>query len=1177
MSFELDDLFAQLYESHLNASNREDEISSRMKVLLDSTKNKRMDFALRNVAPLEIRVQFHQTKGAIENEYTINDLENNPADDSMFHSSFIAFEKPEYQESMLEAYSISGVYGNTRLALAFANVHAIDGIRFETSPYIRSWKYYHELHQKLTGVQGDQFFESGVGMEVQKYFPSTEGKGRGTKKYNGDILYAKRAIFCLNMYLWEVFDIMNEEVRTQLFAYAFNDPQHLLFKLKKLTYHIMQCAGAQFSGGIGYLWMTGSPVENPLVTDDTTVAKYFESALKKDLVEIAELGVPAFAEYSRWLCDKHDFSIEGAQKRVGVGISELSAMLGLIGFTRGNPLTAIKEESKPLDINSDGKAWEETIKLRIKQYLQYNDDMLNKITTQNFGHRVYNAMTSNSSGMPPVSVTVHEGRDGDTQVRSKIFDFLVRGDEYLNNLNYVDAEYWRKEGIGTAFRSQPGRRLRRIVIVPNPVITVEMRFFGNVYRYMKSGPFKEKFFMSNAAGGFADHVEEMTNTGMAMYYTVSGDFDNLDATLKDKNFRSKVDKAVREHLATRTNNIRMFGETDLQAWIAYNKISRRWYLKVGDEIIDYDGVASGEYGTSFYDSISTDSFVETLIYNLSTTVNVRARGLRIQGDDFTVLMEGMADSYYEVLMDQILKTAKSVGLSINRSKLIIRKTYSEVLKVATYVGMLLHRFATIQIFEKEKSTDNVTYIEKISGLKSLLQVAISRGMDPMWGYRYLLSIWSTTNKIVVSKVRRVIRGDEKAVKIEGEPEPIKVSKNAPLVRKEIYYLNGEYPWWLLFAPQAAGGLGLFPYSMVGANLTIVFAAKFRKSKWYIDNGYDFENDAELQRRSRIRKLVGQAAYASYKSKTSSLDQVVATIEKLNEERFNPTSKYRMLDELLVQAREAGMRMKLRGSPLPSSPYEFADKEAVKLAVRGSKLIVPARRRDTEKYNEFLIKNKNVEGDYFDRFDWLDDVLIYEIGTEPTFREYPITNLKGHLDVMLKVIGVGWKKAPETSSIETIFAPLIGHPDFRKDLTADGIFNAMLGYQTLDDIRDALIYMGSPTSVASRLAGKLEGIIRGQGVAVSGILVSLGDPISQYFKRDVESIFQWTDVISPYQVPQVSALLRAISFAIVLTTEMGYYPSHVVMEIKLKTIMRNLMQRAFDMHVAPLVYTMQTFY
>lgn len=1143
-----------MYKNHLSGVGLEDLLSDRIMDRLDSNRENRMDFALSGVVPQPFDVKFHQTSRAQVNEYTINDLENNPSEYSMYHSSMIKYEPEEYHDAMREAFSLSGAYGNTRLPLTISIVHMIDGIIFENSYYIRVMKYYHELHSAITGVKGDQMME-GRGMQMEKVI-------QGNKiKYTGDILYAKRMLFCMNMYLWERFDIMTHDVRVELFNYAFNDIQHNLFAIKKLTYHIMQCAGSKFNNGIGYIWMTGRPVENVLVTDDRVVAKYFEDALRKDVADLAEKGVPNFAGYSSWLCSEHDFAIPGLQERVGVGISEISAMLGLVGFTRGNPEVAIKEESKPLEIHSDGEAWATLIESKVTGYMSYNEEYLEKLSTDQFGHRIYNAMTSNSSGMPAVTVNTDETymRNRTTMIRSKIFDFLVRGDTYLNTL--PSPEYWATQGINTAFRSQPGRRLRRIAIVPNPIIALEMRFFGNVYRYMKSGPDKDKFFMSSAEGGFVDHIEEMTNTGRSMFYTVSGDFDNLDATLKSDNFRSKIIGAITKYLSKKSVDVSMFNATDLEAWMIYSKITKKWFLRVGDDIIPYDGVASGEYGTSFYDSIATASFFDLMVYNIKTTVNVSAKGLRIQGDDFTAMMEGMTDSYYEVLIDAILKTAKQVGLSINRSKLIIRKTYSEVLKVATYVGMLLHRFATIQIFEKEKSSEIISYSERMLGVKSIIQIAVSRGMDPEWGYRYILGVWSSTRKIKVSKLVPISKED-------------RLKNDNKLVKKKLEYIDGKFPWWLLFAPTSAGGVGMYPFSIIGANMTAVFALVFRTEQWFKDNGYDME-DERVKIRARVRRLVGRAAYISNKSKFDSSRDAARKIERLNEKEFASTSKYRRLEELLASSKIAANKLRADGARLPNAAYEFADREAVRTAVKGSNLILKYRRRDNMKYSQNLIKNKGLDGDYFsEKLSWVDDIIYEESTKEFMDHIQPITNMKGHLNYMLHSIGVGWKKSTSLTTIESVFAPLIGHPDFRKDLTAEGIFNEVIGYSSSDQVRNALIYIGSPEQVAAQIADRVFSMTQGNAITINSVLVSFGDPISQYFCRDSTCISEWVTVSMSKEVTSIKTLLTVIGFGAVLGTSMQEGLNAVKITVKPSARMDRMIMKAFDMHTVPLLWAGQ---
>jgi hypothetical protein len=157
--------------------------------------------------------------------------------------------------------------------------------------------------------------------------------------------------------------------------------------------------------------------------------------------------------------------------------------------------------------------------------------------------------------------------------------------------------------------------------------------------------------------------------------------------------------------------------------------------------------------------------------------------------------------------ETVSTAADRCGFVINPFKTVVRTAYFEYLKVIGIYGHLVPQLGRLMPFSSERNNSLLDPIEGMRGLCSFYRTVIARGGNHEFCLRFMTHLWNIRRGV---KVGYSTRSNGVVKQFEGDR-------------------FADYHFACLWLPQALGGVGELPFTLVGASkdaMCYLYARKF---------------------------------------------------------------------------------------------------------------------------------------------------------------------------------------------------------------------------------------------------------------------------------------------------------------------------------------------------------------
>jgi hypothetical protein len=679
-----------------------------------------------------------------------------------------------------------------------------DGLSsFKNNKYVRMLRHYYD-----------------VGLKHNVPEPIVMGGGGSRLVAGIDTLSGPRIHTLLMGFWWTKHPHLPEEVNEEVCRFVFKDPFINTAKIKKLTSVLKQNVFDNATKGEYVDWFArniGDPLEtfqvSPLSEASTMYdgklypfndAEYFKtvaSEIRKNLAELTQLGLKNLAAvFSHLLSDKVVVN-EDTLSMVCV----LNAIESYSGFTRGDHNIAMQTQIAKTETSPTDPGFKRELKNNMDKFLDWADATKAFPNDEEWRARLSSAVTSRSAGGPKVRFEfVYRDKELRLTASDKNLVFTSNPVHWISK-EVLESSMTKDKPGGITFRDViGGRDTRAVWMIHLSVFLYETAWGFALQRWlqMQDG-------VSFGDVGMESHKEFLYATSRPLLYNVLKDFSQFDASQQWNNVYRWVTKYMSEGLVKRGIN-HMLGDPEFggfaNVYIAVmNQLKNAIFLAPDGTLVSPDQNHSGKFNTAndnTFANISEDEYEERLLRTkfqaLFELIGTKIHG-KILGDDSAKIQRAarvVLAADHVTWGEAIGDAAHDCGLFINVQKTVRRTAYYEYLKVIGCYGHSIPQLARLMPFSSENVNTLLDPIEGLRGIASFYRTIVARGGNHEWLHRYMHHVWNIRRGVKKSYVKNQ--------------------------RKKRVTDNFEsYPFATIWTPQALGGVGELPWTLVAPSKDIM--------------------------------------------------------------------------------------------------------------------------------------------------------------------------------------------------------------------------------------------------------------------------------------------------------------------------------------------------------------------
>jgi hypothetical protein len=754
-----------------------------------------------------------------------------------------------------------------------------------------------------------------------KYYRSWLGEEPGRRMSSGvvvtnkDVLSSVRILTLLSAYFHisslEFYgDEFKRDVITDIameaLLFIFNDPYSNTKKWASYFKGVRNFLGCRSNTGKKLVWNGPKPTPGCRVygysvadasVDHTDSIMYglHQKDVQKAIQECALAGLP---KLSSWLSGVVTAPSTKQFLREYVFIE---AIQGWAGFTRSFLPTALKGQSDyeiPVPDWSDKRLqgvkevveerktqcndehpWSDNLDRNVREMFEYSKGRKGSpLTYPEWLRTIPGMLTSSSPGSQPHELASAESRafgiiapsrnipESDKRpfklrAKSRAARFMIDPSANINKNEFVNLRYTANDPGSFGWREVPGGKASRLVNPQKNIYYFCEKLFENFLKPAAFSNTRGNYVPFKTAYDFHYAVETgvivqtfgwlLVATSANRWLIEMADFSTLDASLKYATFRRYVKRTIIRYIQENgwdgpwgDKNAGFYFEGGLVEileilWGKNHVYDVHRQVRVGrfTTMLVLDMVLSGELLTSILDSIATKANFQMFI-ELMTSSNALKWSLNsfnILGDDFLAIFEipkPISPGDVEVYTLARRMMAAENNLTFRPDAVLMRSELAEYLKKTFWRGFYLPR-NLLQLFASEKDELIVDPVERLRSFRSLIGASVARGLPHVVGTRFLMHVWNL-HRGIKAGISRSQRSEDSV---------------------QIWY---HYPYDVIHLPLCMKGIGMYPYTVLGANLDAVIAFRCQVET----NGLkeSFRASAfimQVDRSTFMRKIIGK--------------------------------------------------------------------------------------------------------------------------------------------------------------------------------------------------------------------------------------------------------------------------------------------------------------------------------
>jgi hypothetical protein len=820
-----------------------------------------------------------------------------------------------------------------------------EGSNFKNSKYMRMLKHY--INFGLKRGKKEPIITVGSEMSIKDGIDCMSGP----------------RIHTLLMGFWnEKLKKLPEKVNYEVCEKIFQDPYFNMSFIKKTTSTLKQLVFARATRGQVIQW---SPILNKsdhlegfsvndianmsrmdnngdlIPFNDTTYYALMSAKIIEGLSDLKKHGYVELAAYFENEFLNKECEVTDAKMNA---LTMLNAIEGYGGFTRTEVVLSIKKQIEKESESPVNPGYLPELKGHLEDFVQWAVKYRKFPTEREWYVRLLSALNSNSAGGAREEYEfMSNGKLQKFIASDKTLVFAADPSKYISKEEFDRACSVVNPGRLTTRDVFGGRDTRAVWMIALVIYLYETAWGFPMLEYLT----KQVDDVSFGEVGMEAHKLYLYATSVPWLFNVLKDFSKYDTTQEWDNARGPFAKLLTAALdkAGVTETIGALGTLSEVHWAVAKKLRDAVFDLGNGELVSPQQKHSGELNTANDNSIlniSEDDYEERIMDERAPELRA-ALGNRLHrsvlGDDS--IKNYRANRHITLELHQKWgevseAAAAECGFDLNRLKVVRRDTYGEYLKVLYSYGHVIPQLGRLMVFSSERVNVLLDPIETMRGLFSFFRTVIARGGDHWWCIRFLNHVWNIRRGVR----RGFFKNTEQANKFKG-PKFI------------------DYPFAAIWTPQALGGVGELPHTIIGASkdaLIYLWSQKY-------PGLYDLINDAahvlDFNKSDPAKDIVQDIR------KSGRLDK----FEKWIKERVDDQSKHqRMNDE----------RKRYPHIKLGDMDYEFMIPRRIQKTIEGTskvnKLSIHIKQRQVSRMrNRYNIQRTK---DYLDDvFGWLDDIII----------------------------------------------------------------------------------------------------------------------------------------------------------------------------------------------------------